>query len=185
MRNESRDAEREVAQDAAISNLGQRLSAIEEKQRLDRDDAPEDSPGRGRPATLDTLTKARVAGMITAGISQRTVADFLNIHPSTISKAIKRDEAFRRDIVQAQAAAKVLPILKIKKASETSWRAAAWMLHNAQPTTDLTERAAKKQRKRDKRKFERDAAKFLSNMGEHLDQPEDSMASLRQEATEE
>ncbi len=129
----------------------------------------------GRPQVFDVFAKAKVVALIAAGVSQRTAANYLGIHSTTISKALKRDEAFREDVVRAQAVAKVHPMLAIKRASDTSWRAAVWMLKHGQPQTDLTEREERKRRRKGKRKFEREAAEFLSNMSEHLDQEEEAI----------
>ena len=77
-------------------------------------------------------------------------AAYLNIHQSTISKAIKPDEAFRDEMERAVATAHVWPLLR-----------------NAQPIASLTERREKKRvRNQDSARagviFKRDYEKLMA-----------------------
>ncbi len=94
---------------------------------------------RGRPVLFDDIAKAKVLGLITAGVSQRTAAAYTGINPSTISKAIRRDPQFAREVDQAQAAARVHPLTNIIKASERSFNAARYLYEKVQPPQSPTE----------------------------------------------
>jgi hypothetical protein len=108
-------------------------------------------PG-GRPAIFDAFAKAKVVGLITAGVSQRTAALQLGISPSAITKALRRDPQFAREMDEAVALAEIMPLSKIIRASDHSWRAAAWLYKNVRPETYLTRRRARLRREREERK---------------------------------
>ena len=97
---------------------------------------------------LDDFEKARLCGLIGAGMSQRQSAIYLGFSPSAVSKALRRDEKFADDVARAMVSAKFQPLYKVIKASERSWRAAVWLYQNAQPHTDLTERDARRAARR-------------------------------------
>ena len=146
-------------------------------ESCERNDVTEKKGGRGRPKVFDRFAQAQFLGMITGGISQRTAALFMRIHPSTISKAIKRDKAFRKEVRQAQAAAKVRPLLSVIRASEKSWRAAVWLYRNAQPVTDLTEREAKRQDADEHERFAAEAMSMLDAVSDEIERRESAKQS--------
>lgn len=102
------------------------------------------SPKIGRPPVFDEIAKAKVLGLITAGVNQATAAAYVGVARSTITKALRRDPEFAREVAQAQAAAKVHPLMNIIKQSGRSFTAARYLYEKVQPHTDLTDRAERK-----------------------------------------
>jgi hypothetical protein len=94
---------------------------------------------RGRPAIFDDIMKAKVIGLITAGVSQRAAAAYQGIDQSTISKAICRDEDFAREIEKARAASRIKPFLCIVKASRKDYKAAFRLLQHLRGDEHLRE----------------------------------------------
>ncbi len=93
----------------------------------------------GRPVVFDEKAKAKVLGLITAGVNQSTAAAFVGVARSTITKALGRDPEFAREVAQAQAAAKVHPLMNIIKQFDRSFTAARYLYEKVQPRTDLSE----------------------------------------------
>jgi hypothetical protein len=115
-------------------------------------------PPRGRPTVLDAVTKAKIIGVITAGLSQHIAADYVGISQSTISKALRRDPEFALEMDKAVATSQLLPLSKIIRASERSWRAAVWLYQHARPETTLTRRRARLRRQREEKRARARAA---------------------------
>ena len=64
----------------------------------------------------------------------------LNIHRTTITRAMKRDPAFAAEVLKAEEQFLRVPILTLMQAARTNWRAAAWLMKHYQPHESVRRR---------------------------------------------
>ena len=112
-------------------------------QGIQAGSADADNAKGGRPPALDDLAKAEILALLSVGLSQRRVAAYVGCDPSTIWRTAQRDPDFHRDIRRALAKAELKPLLRVVDASQTSWRAAAWLTKRNQS------KSARKRKARD------------------------------------
>lgn len=104
-----------------------------EKIPIDRD--PKQGPGR--PRVLDTAKKARVCAYLESGLSRRQAAAQVGCHYKSVAREIRRDPVFAEEVDFAERKGTVQPLLRIIKASQHSWRAAAWLMKNHRPHNSM------------------------------------------------
>lgn len=93
--------------------------------------------GPGRPRTLNDAKKARVCAYLESGLSRRQAAAQVGCHYLTVAREIERDPTFAEEVDFAERKGTVQPLLRIIKASQSSWRAAAWLMQHHRPHNSL------------------------------------------------
>jgi hypothetical protein len=89
----------------------------------DRDDAR-----GGRPRVLDAFTRGRICELLGSGMSQRQVAAYVDCSRATLQREMKRNLEFAASIDQCMQLAELQPLMRIARAAQTDWRAAAWLV---------------------------------------------------------
>ena len=98
----------------------------------------EEKPVVGRPRVLDDIKKAEFCAFLRAGLSRRQASVEVGCHYSSVTREMKRDGQFAEDVSFAERKGYVRPLLQIIKASQNSWRAAAWLIQNHRPSNALS-----------------------------------------------
>jgi len=96
--------------------------------------------GRGRPPSLDGLRRRQVCLLLQFGYPRALVAAELGIAPSTITRTMKRDPEFRRQVLTAEELFVRAPTLTILAEARHNWRAAAWVLQHYKPHPSVIRR---------------------------------------------
>jgi hypothetical protein len=97
-------------------------------------DGAEEKPKRGRkPVLQDEFLREKVCVYLSVGLSRNVAAASLGISPSTLSRTIKRDAEFKKQVLLAEVEYERNRSLILLKAAKTSWRCAAWMYKNYHP----------------------------------------------------
>ncbi len=82
----------------------------------------------GRPKALDDAKQASVCSLVAAGVSLRQVAHFVSCDPKSIRREAERNDRFRAELARAKTEAKIHPLVVLRRAAQTDWRAAlCWM----------------------------------------------------------
>lgn len=82
----------------------------------------------GRPKVLDEGKQATICSLITAGVSLRQAANFVDCDPNSIRREVQRNDGFRRQLAKAKSEASIQPLETLKRAAKDDWRAALrWM----------------------------------------------------------
>ncbi len=104
--------------------------------------------GFGRPAALTQGAKKRLCVMLTLGYTRSLAAAQLGVARSTITRTMQRDEAFCRDVLQAEELYEQMPLLTIMQAAQKNWRAAAWLMRNHRPHESVSRRKKRHEARR-------------------------------------
>ncbi|HZZ71608.1 MAG TPA: hypothetical protein VFE24_05105 [Pirellulales bacterium] len=88
---------------------------------------------RGRPGKLDRLQQERLCLLLASGTSRRTAATYLGCAVESIRLTAQRDPRFAEQLRQAEMQAELVPLNQVRKAAETNWRAATWILERLRP----------------------------------------------------
>jgi hypothetical protein len=90
---------------------------------------------RGRPPVLDATKREVILGILSAGCSRRTAANYVGCATSTIQNTADRDPQFAAKLDRAENQAVVTHMTNIHKAAKDAryWRAAAWVLERLRP----------------------------------------------------
>lgn len=88
---------------------------------------------RGRLRVLDDAKQREVCALISTGCSIQAAASYVGCAPNTIRREIDRNPEFDRRYRQARLQAQLSPLQAMRKAANSHWRAAAWMLERADP----------------------------------------------------
>jgi hypothetical protein len=93
--------------------------------RNPQSDAP---PRPGRPKALDDDKQATICNLVAAGVSLRQAARFVDCDPNSIRREARRNVEFRRQFAKARSEASIHPMVTLRQAAKTNWRAAlCWM----------------------------------------------------------
>jgi hypothetical protein len=118
----------------------------------------------GRPAALDEAAQKKVCLLLKVGYTRALAAAELGVAGSTITRTMKRDAAFRQQVLQAEELFERTPLLTIVEAAQSNWRAAAWLMKNYQPHQSV-ERRKRKQRRRES---DRDSREFFATAFDNM-----------------
>jgi hypothetical protein len=88
---------------------------------------------RGRLRVLDEGRQREVCALISSGCSLLAAAQYVGCAPNTIRREANRNPEFGRRLREAQLQAQLSPLQAMRKAANSHWRAAAWMLERADP----------------------------------------------------
>ena len=96
-------------------------------------DAPIDIPPApwsrgGRPTVLTPEVREQIFKLLAVGMSRRQAGAYLDIDPTTITHAAKRDPEFAQNLQRAEQLGLVQPLMTLMAASKRNWRAAAWLV---------------------------------------------------------
>lgn len=97
----------------------------------------------GRKAALDQAARNQFCMMLRVGLPRYLAALQCGVHASTITRTMKRDQAFRKQVLDAEAQFEVTPLLTVLQAARKNWQAAKWVLHNYQPHASVRNRKQK------------------------------------------
>lgn len=86
---------------------------------------------RGRDRVLDEGKQREVCALLSAGCSLQAAAQYVGCAPNTIRREANRDPDFGRRVREARLQAQLSPLQAMRKAANSHWRAAAWMLERA------------------------------------------------------
>jgi hypothetical protein len=87
----------------------------------------------GRPRVLDDGKRREVCALISAGCNLEAAARYVNCSTATIRREAIRNEHFREELRAAEVRAQLDPLRAMRKAANTHWRAAAWLLERTNP----------------------------------------------------
>jgi hypothetical protein len=88
---------------------------------------------RGRDRVLDAGKQREVCALLSAGCSLQAAAQYVGCATNTIRREANRDPDFGRRVREARLQAQLSPLQAMRKAANSHWRAAAWMLERADP----------------------------------------------------
>ena len=99
--------------------------------------SPEPVPAEPTPSrpVLDDKKKAKIIALLANGSSRRMAARYVGCAPSTITRTLARDPAFREQLAAAEQNADIdaLRALRVAARKPRYWRAAAWLLERRHP----------------------------------------------------
>ena len=82
----------------------------------------------GRPTVLTPEMREQIFKLLAVGMSRRQAGAYLDIDPTTITHAAKREPEFAQNLQRAEQLGSVQPLMTLMAASKRNWRAAAWLL---------------------------------------------------------
>jgi hypothetical protein len=82
---------------------------------------------------LDEGKQREVCALISSGCSLLAAAQYVGCAPNTIRREANRDPEFGCRLREARLQAQLSPLQAMRKAANSHWRAAAWMLERADP----------------------------------------------------
>jgi hypothetical protein len=88
---------------------------------------------RGRERILDDGKQREVCALVSAGCSLQAAASYVECATNTIRREAARNPDFGRRFREAQLQAQLRPLQAMRKAANSHWRAAAWMLERGDP----------------------------------------------------
>ena len=93
----------------------------------------------GRPSVLTPEVREQVFKLLAVGMSRRQAGAYLDIDPTTITHAAKRDPEFAQNLKRAEELGSVRPLMTLMAVSRRNWRAAAWLVkHRKEAPAKLT-----------------------------------------------
>jgi hypothetical protein len=81
-----------------------------------------------RTQVLDDEKRNIIVALAGAGMRMHVIARYVRVDRATIVRHRQQNDDFDQRIRQAQAAAQLKPLEAMRRAAQTHWRAAAWML---------------------------------------------------------
>ncbi|TWT30973.1 hypothetical protein KOR34_43460 [Posidoniimonas corsicana] len=98
-----------------------------------------------RPRVLDETKRREVCALLTAGMTLGSAAEYVGCSVKTIRRERDRDDDFDLKVRRAKMAARLGPLQAVRRAAETHWRAAAWLVER-QERRDERRRADRRRR---------------------------------------
>jgi hypothetical protein len=115
----------------------------------------------GQPSALDADKQKTVCALVTAGVSLRQAAHFVDCDPKTIRREAQRNDEFRQQLARAKSKATIHPLKTLRQAAKSNWRAALCWMERLDP-----ERFA---RHNPKTVTQREANEFVANLIESIE----------------
>ena len=84
----------------------------------------------GRPSVVTPEVREQVFKLLAVGMSRRQAGAYLDIDPTTITHAAKRDPEFAQNLKRAEELGSVRPLMTLMAVSRRNWRAAAWLVRH-------------------------------------------------------
>jgi hypothetical protein len=88
---------------------------------------------RGRDRVLDDAKQREVCALLSAGCNLQAAAQYVGCATNTIRREADRNPDFGLRVREARLQAQLSPLQAMRKAANSHWRAAAWMLERADP----------------------------------------------------
>jgi hypothetical protein len=82
---------------------------------------------------LDDARQREICALVSAGCSLRAAAEYIECAPNTIRREAARNPEFSQRFREARLQAQLSPLQAMRKAANSHWRAAAWMLERTDP----------------------------------------------------
>lgn len=112
----------------------------------------------GRPRAMTEAAQKKFCGLISLGYDLYLAAEYIGCSPITVRREANRNPEFENDWRMAEARLYVEPLIALKDAARSNWRAASWFVERTLP---------QKFGKQDSRLL--DSATYLSMLNETLD----------------
>lgn len=124
-------------------SAGENKEGVDKDRDKDREEDSGDDPDKGqrpvgRPRVLNGVKKAQICAFLRVGCSRREAAVEVGCHYKSFLREIGRDPVFAEDVDFAERKGYVRPLLQIIKASQHSWRAAAWLMKYHRPANAMS-----------------------------------------------
>lgn len=87
----------------------------------------------GRPRALSEPKRREVCALIATGCGIAEAAKFVGCSVRTIRREALRNEDFHETLRRSELSSQLDPIRTLRKAANTHWRAAAWLLERTNP----------------------------------------------------
>src|SRR5262245_53946724 len=86
-----------------------------------------------RPRALNDSKRREVYALVSTGCSLSAAARYVGCCTRTIRREALRNQEFYDELRRAELACQVSPLRAVRRAAETHWRAAAWLLERTDP----------------------------------------------------
>ncbi len=87
----------------------------------------------GRPRALDDIKRREVCAVVATGCSLADAARYVGCAPTTLRREALRNPEFHEALRQAEMGSQLGPLRLVRKAANSHWRAAAWLLERINP----------------------------------------------------
>jgi hypothetical protein len=87
----------------------------------------------GRPRALDEFKRREVCALVSVGCGIDGAARYVGCNATTIRREALRNPEFHEQLRNAELKNQLDPLRAMRKAADTHWRAAAWLLERTHP----------------------------------------------------
>jgi hypothetical protein len=87
----------------------------------------------GRPRVFDEKKRNTILTLVGIGFGLRDAARYAGCSVNTVRREMRRDEKLAQEVQSAEIKAQIGAVQKLREASSTHWRAAAWYLERTNP----------------------------------------------------
>jgi len=87
----------------------------------------------GRPRAIDDIKRREICAVVATGCSIADAARYIGCAPTTIRREALRNPEFHEALRQAEMGSQLGPLTLVRKAANSNWRAAAWLLERINP----------------------------------------------------
>ncbi|MCE9527352.1 MAG: hypothetical protein K8R36_15000 [Planctomycetales bacterium] len=116
----------------------------------------------GRPSVLTPEVREQVFKLLAVGMSRRQAGAYLDIDPTTITHAAKRDPEFARNLKRAEELGSARPLMTLMAVSRRNWRAAAWLVKHRKEVPETLTPEEQEERHQERLRATRRSAELTS-----------------------